>query len=82
MPQPSPLQELATGIRRMLTPPAPTQHHKMVENGEIVVPYVNSDDNLADFFTKPLNAKKFFALRDKIMNVRAPSHPCCIVNLT
>ena len=23
---PSPLQELATGIRRILTPPAPTQH--------------------------------------------------------
>ena len=44
---------------------------EMVENGEIVVPYVNSDDNLADFFTKPLTAKRFFALRDKIMNVRA-----------
>ena len=28
---------------------------ELVEMGRIVVPYVNSDDNLADFFTKPLN---------------------------
>ena len=27
MPQSSPLQELATGLRRMLSPPGPTQHH-------------------------------------------------------
>ena len=40
-----------------------------VENNEIVVPYVRTDDNLADFFTKPLSAKKFFLMRDKIMNV-------------
>ena len=46
---------------------------EMVEHGEIVVPYVASDDNLADFFTKPLLAKKFFALRDSIMNVRKAS---------
>ena len=31
---PSPLQELATGIRRMLTPPAPTQHHTPDQSGE------------------------------------------------
>ena len=42
---------------------------EMVENGELVVPYVATDDNLADFFTKPLTARRFFALRDKIMNV-------------
>ena len=42
---------------------------EMVEEGEIVVPYVKSDDNLADFFTKPLTAKKFFSLRNKIMNL-------------
>ena len=42
---------------------------EMVENGELVVPYVATDDNLADFFTKPLNAKRFFLLRNKIMNV-------------
>ena len=41
---------------------------EMVENGELVVPYVNTDENLADFFTKPLSAKKFFLIRDKIMN--------------
>ena len=40
-----------------------------VENNEIVVPYVQTDSNLADFFTKPLPAKKFFPMRDKIMNV-------------
>ena len=43
---------------------------ELVENKEIVVPHVKTDDNLADFFTKPLAAKQFFALRDKIMNVR------------
>ena len=52
----------------------------MVEQGEIVVPYVNSDDNLADFFTKPLQAKKFFGLRDKIMNVRALSDPRSVID--
>ena len=45
-----------------------------VENNEIVVPYVQTDANLADFFTKPLAAKKFFTLRDKIMNVM----PCSL----
>ena len=40
-----------------------------VENGEIVVPYVNTQDNEADFFTKPLEGKLFFELRDRIMNV-------------
>ena len=41
----------------------------MVENGELIVPYVATDDNLADFFTKPLTARRFFTLRNKIMNV-------------
>ena len=40
-----------------------------MEDGKIVVPFVSSVDNLADFFTKPLPPAKFFALRDKIMNV-------------
>ena len=39
-----------------------------VENLQIVVPFVSTNDNLADFFTKPLAHKKFFALRDRIMN--------------
>lgn len=44
---------------------------ELVEDGTPVVPFVCSDDNLADFFTKPLRAVKFFAaLRNKIMNVR------------
>ena len=40
-----------------------------VENEQITVPYVATCDNLADFFTKPLSAKRFFELRDKIMHV-------------
>ena len=40
----------------------------MVEAGELVVPYIGTNDNLADFLTKPLNAPRFFALRAKIMN--------------
>ena len=43
----------------------------VVEEGELVVPLIGTDDNYADFFTKPLKAKAFFALRDKIMNVAA-----------
>ena len=33
------------------------------------MPFVASHDNLADFFTKPLNAKTFFRLRNIIMNI-------------
>jgi len=40
-----------------------------VEDHRLRVPFVASADNLADFFTKPLNAKTFFRLRDEIMNV-------------
>ena len=43
-----------------------------VENLKIRVPYVNTVDNLADFFTKPLASKTFFYLRDQIMNVPSP----------
>ena len=42
---------------------------ELVEDGKIVVPFVSSADNLADFFTKPLPASRFFVLRDRIMNV-------------
>ena len=41
---------------------------ELVERGEISVPVVATEDNLADFFTKPLPAKKFFAMRNTIMN--------------
>ena len=43
-----------------------------VERGEIRVPFVKTDENIADFFTKPLSSKRFFTLRDRIMNV--PTH--------
>ena len=39
-----------------------------VENLQLVVPFVSTNENLADFFTKPLPHKKFLALRDRIMN--------------
>ena len=45
---------------------------EMVENMRIRVPYVRTADNLADFFTKPLPAKQFFAMRNRIMNVENP----------
>ncbi len=44
-----------------------------VERGQIRVPFVRTDDNIADFFTKPLSSKRFFHLRDIIMNVPARS---------
>ena len=44
-----------------------------VEGMKLTVPYVRSAENLADFFTKPLGARVFFALRDRIMNVAAPA---------
>jgi hypothetical protein len=47
---------------------------ELVEDNRLVVPYVNTADNLADFFTKPLAAKVFYRLRNEIMNVdRTPS---------
>ena len=53
---------------------------ELVEDGVIRVPYVHTDRNLADFFTKCQPPKKFFQMRDAIMNVRpgeAPeSGPC------
>jgi hypothetical protein len=42
---------------------------EQVEEGTIVVPYVNTHDNIADFFTKPLPKSAFRAFRDVIMNV-------------
>ena len=46
---------------------------ELVEENKIVVPFVPSDANLADFFTKPLRPSKFFSLRDKIMNIKPAS---------
>ena len=49
---------------------------ELVERQTIEVPYVNTVDNLADFFTKPLPPNTFTSLRDAIMNIPyASSHP-------
>ena len=50
-----------------------TPHHHffvrdMVESLELEVPFVRTADNIADFFTKPLQAKQFHAMRRIIMN--------------
>jgi hypothetical protein len=42
---------------------------ELVEEQRLVVPYVKTNDNLADFFTKPLAAGDFFRLRNDIMNL-------------
>ena len=42
---------------------------ELVEQHRIRVPYVNTIDNLADFFTKCQPPKTFRAMRDAIMNV-------------
>jgi hypothetical protein len=40
----------------------------MVEKFELVVPWVSTEHNLADFLTKPLRAKRFYYLRSLVMN--------------
>ena len=41
----------------------------MVESFELVVPYVRTEDNLADFLTKPFKSEsKFLAMRRLVMN--------------
>ena len=47
----------------------------MVEALELRVPLVGTKDNWADFLTKPLEAKTFFALRAMIMNEKVPFNP-------
>ena len=43
---------------------------EVVESGKVVVPFVCSANNLADFFTKGLDSTTFFSMRNRIMNVR------------
>ena len=43
-----------------------------VENHQIRVPFVRTDGNQADFFTKVLPGRKFFPLCNIIMNVEDP----------
>jgi hypothetical protein len=40
-----------------------------VDDKLIRIEYCNTDDMLADFFTKPLQGVKFHLMRDKIMNI-------------
>ena len=41
----------------------------MVESFELEVPFVRTDDNIGDFFTKPFKSEtKFYAMRKIIMN--------------
>ena len=46
---------------------------ELVEQNRIVVPFVPSEANLADFFTKPLRPSKFYPMRNQIMNVFSPT---------
>ena len=49
-----------------------------VESLEISVPFVRSEQNMADFFTKPLPSATFFRLRDAIMNVPSAYALTCV----
>ena len=40
---------------------------ELIEEKRHVVPYVNTTDNLADFFTKPLSANTFLTVRNAIV---------------
>ena len=42
---------------------------ELVEDFRVTVPFVRSQDNDADFFTKPLKSSQFFPMRDRIMNM-------------
>ena len=46
---------------------------ELVEDGLLTVPYVSTTSNMTDFFTKPLAAEQFFALRNLIMNFERPT---------
>jgi hypothetical protein len=51
---------------------------ELVEEGELVVNYVNTVDNIADFFTKCLPPAKFVAMRDLIMNISPDASAACL----
>ena len=42
---------------------------ELVERHVVRVPHVRTDDNLADFFTKALDTKRFVTLRAMIMGL-------------
>ena len=54
------------------------RHHlyvrDVVEDHELVVPLIRTDDNPADFLTKPVSSDKFFKFRAIIMNIKDALH--------
>ena len=42
-----------------------------VKNGELEIEYFPTDDMVADYFTKPLQGKKFLQFRKTIMNLKS-----------
>jgi histone deacetylase 1/2 len=44
--------------------------HDRVKKGEIVIKYMNTDDMLADMFTKPMQGDKFKQMRDTLLNCK------------
>ncbi len=78
-PEPSPLATDNMAARDLSYNPehhARTKHverrhfyiRDMVEKFELIVPHVSTEKNLADFLTKPMNAKRFIKFRGMIMN--------------
>jgi len=84
---PTPVHVDNTGARSLAYNP---EHHErtkhidrrhfwvreLVEDQKITVPFVKTDDNMADFFTKPLAPRKFVPLRNLIMNFEHDYHAC------
>ena len=46
-------------------------HPGVVERHVVRVPHVRTHDNLADVFTKPLDAKRYARLRGEVMGTAA-----------
>ena len=42
-----------------------------IKNGELEIEYCPTDDMVADYFTKPLQGKKFLQFRKTIMNLKS-----------
>ena len=42
-----------------------------IKNGELEIEYYPTDDMVADYFTKPLQGKKFLQFRKTIMNLKS-----------
>ena len=51
---------------------------ELVEEGELVVNYVNTVENIADFFTKCLAPARFVEMRNLIMNISADDSAACL----